>query len=312
MKLLRTIRKYPEFSEGAVAAIGNFDGVHLGHQYLLDILRNKADNKQLPMIVIIFEPQAREFFQHEKSPPRLSRFREKVQLLERCGVDYVLCLQFNKHLANMQPEAFAQHVIFYELNIKHLVVGEDFRFGHNRAGDYSLLQQLGKDVGCVVEKCPDHAISGERISSTNVRRALACADFKMVEQLLGRKFSMSGKVIYGAAKAREWGMPTANLKLSSAPLPLRGVFCVRVARNGRELLSGVANIGQRPTVDGTKQVLEVHIFDFNESLYGERIEVIFIKKLRDEIKFPSIDALISQIKIDVSEAENFFLTRIAI
>lgn len=307
MKLLRTIQKNTELSKGAVAAIGNFDGVHRGHQALLAALRVQAVHLQLPMVVILFEPQAREFFQKQAAPPRLSRLREKIQILRECGVDYVYCLRFDQQLANMPPVEFAEHVIFWGLNVKYLLVGDDFRFGRDRQGDVALLNELAHQSACVVKKCPDFSIEQERVSSTQIRQALQLGDFERVKTLLGRSYSMCGRVVYGHARGREWGVPTANLNVTQAALPLKGVFCVHVQREGHPLLLGVANVGRRPTIDGTKQVLEVHLFDTNEALYGERLQVFFLHKLRDEIKFSSLDALIAQIHKDVLSAKEYFL-----
>ncbi|MDP3706424.1 MAG: bifunctional riboflavin kinase/FAD synthetase [Legionellaceae bacterium] len=307
MKLIRTLQKNKEFSIGSVAAIGNFDGVHRGHQMLLAALREQATHLQLPMVVILFEPQPREFFQKREAPPRLTRLREKVHVLRDCGVDYVYCLRFNEQLAHRSPVEFAEHVIFLNLNVKYLLVGDDFRFGRNRQGDVALLKQLAQKSGCVVDKCPDFLMEEERVSSTQVRQALQLGEFERVTSLLGRLYSTCGRVMYGDARGRQWGVPTANLKMTQAALPLKGVFCVRVQREGYPLLSGVANVGQRPTIDGTKQVLEVHLFDVNESLYGERLQVFFLHKLRDEVKFPSLDALIAQIHLDLLSAKAYFL-----
>jgi len=307
MKVLRTIQNNPELSRGAVAAIGNFDGVHLGHQALLAALYQQAVRLQLPMLVILFEPQPREFFQRQQAPARLTRLREKIHSLRQCGVEYVCCLRFNQKLAHQSPEAFATQVIFQGLHVNYLLVGRDFRFGHDRLGDVTLLKKIGERFGCVVETYPDFALNHERISSTQVRQALQVADFKQVEALLGRPYSMCGRVLRGQGRGRQWGVPTANFSVTQLPLPLHGVFCVQVQRAGYPLYQGVANIGQRPTVDSVKQILEVHLFAMNDCLYGERLEVFFLHKLRDEVKFPSLDALIAQIHQDVLSAKAYFL-----
>ena len=306
MKLLRTVENNLELRKGSVAAIGNFDGVHRGHQALLASLKEQSIRLQLPMVVILFEPQAREFFHKQTAPPRLTRLREKIQILSDYGVDYVACLRFNQSLAKMSPDEFATQIIFSNLNVKYLLVGEDFRFGRDRLGDVTMLREIGNASDCTVAQYPDVLINEKRISSTEVRKALQLGVFDRVSLLLGRAYSICGRVIYGSAKGRAWGVPTANLKMTGLTLPLQGVFCVQVRRDGYQLLNGVANVGCRPTIDGLKQLLEVHLFDFNETLYGERLQVFFLHKLRDEIKFSSLDALIAQIHTDVLTAKMFF------
>lgn len=309
MKLLRNLQEYPQFAKGSVAAIGNFDGVHLGHQHLLQSLRKQARALGLPLLVIIFEPQAREFFLGEKAPPRVAPLRDKLAFLKKCKVDYVLCLRFNRSLANMQAEEFAERVIFKSLNVKYLIVGSDFKFGKNRAGNFVLLQRLSTTYNCAVTQCSDFKLAEHKISSTRVRELLLKADFSEVKALLGREYSIRGRVIRGDANARKWGTPTANLNITQLPLSLKGVYCVQIKRKKGNILTGVANIGRRPTVAGNRQLLEVHIFDFNESLYGEELEVLFLQKIRDEIKFASLDDLVQRILQDVKLAKEYFLTR---
>lgn len=309
MKLLRNLQNYPQFAQGSVAAIGNFDGVHLGHQHLLQSLHQQAKSLGLPLLVIIFEPQAREFFLGEKAPPRVAPFRDKLAFLQNCQVDYVLCLRFNQRLANMQADEFAERVIFSSLNVKHLIVGSDFKFGKNRSGDLDLLQRLSTKYACEVAECSDFKLAESKISSTRVRELLRKAQFSQVKALLGRDYSIRGRVIRGDANARKWGAPTANLNITQLPLSLKGVYCVQIKRKKGNILNGVANVGRRPTVAGNRQLLEVHIFDFNESLYGEELEVFFLQKIRDEIKFASIDDLVQQILQDVELAKEYFLTR---
>lgn len=307
MQLLRSLKGYPYFTNGAVVAIGNFDGVHLGHQHLLQNLRSRADAMQLPMVVVIFEPQAREFFMGHEAPPRIAPLRDKLSALQECGVDYVLCLRFNTSLANMQAHDFAEKIIFKCLNAKYLLVGRDFKFGKSRLGNFSLLNDLSKKYRSEVQQFHDFNHAAERVSSTIVRKLLKSSKFSQVANLLGRKYSISGRVIRGESNARKWGFPTANLNITQLPLVLRGVYCVQIKRKRGNILSGVANIGRRPTVSGNRQILEVHIFDFNDSLYGEELEVFFIEKIRDEKKFTSIDDLIARISQDITLAKEYFL-----
>ena len=305
MKLLHGFQQITELKHGTVATIGNFDGVHRGHQALLANLRSHASHMKLPMLVLLFEPQPTEYFRGKEAPARLSSLREKLSIFRQCGVDYVWCLRFNQYLASMPAIEFAERVIFSLLQAKYVLIGEDFRFGHDRGGDVSLLQELGNKYSCIVQKFPDFFIDSQRVSSTKIRQALYESKLDYTSKLLGRTYSMCGRVIHGAGIGRQWGIPTANLKVQQVTLPLRGVFCVRVKRQGKPLLTGVANLGCRPTIDGNKNSLEVHLFDFDEVLYGEIIEVYFLHKLRDEIKFSSVDELIKQIHEDVARAKAY-------
>lgn len=306
MKLLHGLNSIPFFANGTVATIGNFDGVHLGHQALLAQLRRQADRAQLPMVLLLFEPQPGEYFLGQQAPARLSSLREKLQVLKKCNVDYVYCLKFNKRLALMPADVFAQHYFFSLLQVKYLLVGEDFRFGRQRMGDISLLKGMGEKAGCVIQPFPDFSLENVRVSSTKIRDALAKGELERASVLLGRTFSLCGRVIKGDGRGKQWGIPTANLSMHRLSLPLKGVFCVQVWRERGGWVQGVANLGRRPTVDGTKNVLEIHLFDFDQNLYGEMLQVFFLHKLRDEIKFSSVDALITQIHDDVVAARTQF------
>ena len=302
MKLLRGILNPMELGAKSVMTIGNFDGVHRGHQALLGALRVKATQMRLPLLVLLFEPQPGEFFNKEKAPARLYALRDKLDALRACGVDYVYCLEFNQKLANMPAEKFADEIIFSRLNAHYVLLGQDFRFGRQRRGDVELLRERAKAYHAVVETHTDFCLNFERVSSTQVRHALYSGALDRARDLLGRPYCLSGRVIYGQGMGRKLGFPTANLRVRQGLLPLSGVYYVQVVRQGRPALFGVANLGKRPTVDGTKTVLEVHLFDINENLYGERLQVMFLHKLRDEIKFPSLDGLIAQIQADVMVA----------
>lgn len=307
MKVLRNLTQSHDFKNGVVAAIGNFDGVHLGHKSLLSNLQLQSIKKKLPILVIIFEPQPREFFTPNYAPSRISPLRDKLKLLEDFGVDYVLCLRFNKKLANMSASAFARKSIFEVLHAKYLLVGKDFRFGKNRQGDFALLAELGKEYHCEVKCHDDYLQNNQKVSSTLIRQFLVNAEFESATQLLGRQYTITGRVVHGQKQARKWGVPTANLRITQLPLVLKGVYCVQIKLETGIILPGVANIGHRPTIDGTKQVLEVHILNFIDSLYGELLEVVFLKKLRDEQKFSSLDELVTSIKKDVTLAKEYFL-----
>lgn len=301
MKLLFGNRAFSLGNRGVVATIGNFDGIHLGHQNLIKTLKKEASRLKLPLVVILFEPQPKEYFVKKEAPARLSTLREKLNALEKCGVDYVYCIKFNKKLAETSAPEFATHYLFNRLKVTHLLVGEDFKFGKNREGNVALLKKIGALNSCAVEIFPEFHANQERISSTGVRLALALGDLEHAAQLLGRPYSLCGRVIKGDGRGRQWGIPTANIGLQRISLPLKGVFIVRVSLNSQTVF-GVANIGSRPTVDGTKNILEVHLFDFNESIYGEMTQVYFLHKIRNETKFESVESLIIQIHKDIAAA----------
>lgn len=304
MKLLRSVQHLSEFDKGVVATIGNFDGIHLGHQNLINFLKKKANTLNLPLVLILFEPQPREYFQKDKAPARLSSLREKLDILRQCQVDYVYCIKFDERLAQTTAPDFACHYLFTTLKVKYLLVGNDFQFGKNREGDLNLLKTLGIKHECEVQTYQDFCINNERVSSTKIRSALQQNDFALAAKFLGRTYSICGRVVRGDARGRQWGIPTANLSIHRLSLPLHGVFVVEV-HLGRKIVQGVANIGRRPTVDGTKNILEIHLFDFDDSIYGELLQVFFLHKLRDEVKFTSVDTLIAQIHNDIAAAKAF-------
>lgn len=302
MELVRGIQNLRPRHRGCVATIGNFDGVHAGHQAILKRLRAHSARMNLPGCVVIFEPQPREYFSPGDAPPRLTRLRDKLALLEAQGVDRVLCLAFNRRLREMSAEQFVQQILIDGLGVKHLEVGDDFRFGCDRSGDFAFLQGSGERHGFTVEAANTVAESGERISSTRLRQVLAEGDFTLAERLLGRPFSISGRVLHGQKLGRQLGAPTANVQLKRLRAPLQGVYRVSVELDG-VTQKGVANIGSRPTVDGDGQAhLEVHLLDFDGDLYGRRITVVFHEKLRDEQRFDSLDALKAAIKADFAAA----------
>lgn len=304
MKLLRGTKRCTAFNQGSIATIGNFDGVHLGHQNLIKMLRKKANEKKLPLVLVLFEPQPKEYFQKDQAPARLSTLREKLHSLNDCTVDYVYCIKFNNTLAQMPAIHFINHYLFTILNVTHLFVGEDFRFGKNREGDVPLLQKISDERGCIVDIYPEFSIHNERVSSTRIRIALQQGALTQAAQLLGRPYGMCGRVIKGDGRGRKWGIPTANIGLHRLAIPIHGVFVVKLILKNKTVY-GVANIGSRPTVDGTKNVLEVHLLNFNESIYGEMVQVFFLHKLRDEVKFTSIEALITQIHNDIAETVTY-------
>ena len=304
MKLIRAVENHKLFPRGVVATIGNFDGVHRGHQHLLKTLRIKADNMNLPLVLILFEPQPKEYFQKELAPARLSSFREKVNALKFSSIDYIYCIRFDTSLANCPPADFVNRYLLQSLKVKYLLIGEDFRFGKNRVGDVNLLKTLAGNNDCEVATYADFCVNNDRVSSTKIRTALKQGDLEQAATLLGRPYTICGRVIRGDGRGRQWGIPTANLSLHRNSLPLHGVFVVEV-QIGTKRVKGVANMGKRPTVDGSKNILEIHLFDFEESIYGTLLEVFFLRKLRDEVKFTTVDALITQIHNDIAAAKAF-------
>lgn len=293
--------------KGCVATIGSFDGVHLGHQVILQQLITVARALGLPAVAIVFEPQPHEFFSGEKAPARLMRMREKLEALWAAGVDKVLCLNFNQTLRSLSAEQFIEHVLVQGLAIKHLVVGDDFRFGCDRKGDYHLLQTKGKEFGFDVSDTHTLEMDGDRISSTRIRQLLEAGDFTEAEKLLGKPYGVYGRVVYGKQLGRQLGVPTANVELRRYRSPLHGVFAVTAVFTDGTKVQGVANIGVRPTINGLKKpLLEVHLFNFSRTIYGEVIDVEFHHKLRDEKKFASLDELKAQLQTDIQEAKDFF------
>ena len=302
MELVRGLHNLRPRHRGCVATIGNFDGVHAGHQAILKRLRTHSDRLGLPGCVVIFEPQPREYFSPRSAPPRLTRLRDKLVLFAGQGVDRVLCLAFNRRLRELSAEEFVQQVLVDGMGVKHLEVGDDFRFGCDRSGDFAFLLESGKRHGFTVEAANTVADSGERVSSTRLRQVLAEGDFELAERLLGRPFSITGRVMHGQKLGRTLGAPTANVQLKRLHAPLQGVYRVSGEVNG-QTHKGVANIGTRPTVEGDgRPHLEVHLLDFAGDLYGERMTVTFHEKIRDEQRFDSLESLQQAIQADFATA----------
>ena len=307
MKLIRGLHNLSDLmlSQSAVT-IGVFDGVHRGHQEVLAHLKREAQSLGLQTAVITFEPMPGEFLFPDKAPPRLMTFREKYQALEKLGIDYLLCLRFSDRLRTMSPRAFVEDIFVEGLNARYIAFGDDFRFGENRAGDLLFTEALSAEMGYQVVPTSTFDIQGERVSSTRIRAALARADFELAAELLGKPFKLSGKVLKGKQLGRTIGSPTANIALKRVKSPLHGVYAVRVTGGGLSDAPGVANVGVRPTVnDGMLANLEVHLFDFDGDLYGERLDVEFVIKLRDEKKFESLDALKAAIAVDQQAAREW-------
>lgn len=285
--------------------IGNFDGVHLGHQAILERLKSIAAACHLPPLVMVFEPQPKEFFAGADAPARLTSLAEKLSLFAEHGVHQVACMAFNQRFRQLSAAQFVEQVLVNGLNCKALIIGDDFRFGCDRSGDFAFLKAAGERYGFSVEDTCTVQAGSERISSTRVRAELEKADFNAATRLLGRAYSITGKVAHGQKLARTLGMPTANVLLKRSKVPFMGVYAVEIEIAGKRY-QGVANIGMRPTVNGTKAVLESHIFNFNGDLYGKRIGVIFRHKIRDEQKFDGLDALKAAIENDIKISKAFF------
>jgi riboflavin kinase/FMN adenylyltransferase len=297
-------------AKGCVATLGNFDGVHLGHRAIIERLAEEGQRLGLPVCVVIFEPQPREFFDPDNAPPRLMRLREKVDRLSELPVDHTLILRFTRALASLPPEAFIDQILVRALRTRHLVIGDDFRFGHRRAGDFALLKSRGAQAGFKVSDTPSVLIDGVRVSSTLIREALLAGDLDRAARLLGKPYEVCGRIIHGAKRGRALGFPTANLLLQRKNTPVRGVFAVTMRGLSESPLPGVANVGNRPTLSGDDTLLlETHLLDFDGDLYGKRVEVEFHQKLRDEHRYPGPDELRAQIERDIMAARDFFAGR---
>ncbi|WP_280553755.1 bifunctional riboflavin kinase/FAD synthetase [Halomonas sp. 25-S5] len=307
MRVIRGLHNLRDEDRGCVATIGNFDGVHCGHRAILDQCREQAARLGLPVTVVVFEPQPREFFAGDQAPPRLTRLRDKVALLGECGVDRILCLPFNDALRSLTALAFIERVLVDGLGVRHLVVGDDFRFGCDRRGDFHLLTEVGVSSGFGVEHTRTFTIDDERVSSSRVRTLLASGNFAAAARLLGRPYRLGGRVVPDRQLGRTIGVPTANLPQPALSLALQGVYAVVAELPDGRCLPGVANIGWRPTVGSERPVLEVHLFDFDGDLYGRRLTVLPCAKLRGEVKFDDFQALKRQISADQARARAYFL-----
>ena len=297
MELIRGVHNLAERHHGCVASIGNYDGLHLGHRQVLRQLSEQAREDGLPSLVMCFEPTPLEFFCGDKAPARLSTFREKVEQLGAMGIDRFFCVRFDPELADMSPEQFVRDFLVEGIGVRHLVVGDDFRFGRDRSGDFSTLEVAGRTHGFEVVDTPSYSVDGIRVSSTLVRESLAKGDLGLAEQMLGRPYSMSGRVVRGDQLGRQLGFPTANLRVGRHKPPLRGVYAVRIRGLG-QVRAGMASLGTRPTVDGTEMRLEVHIFDFDEDVYGRHIRVEFAHRLRTEKRFDNVELMTEQLHRD--------------
>jgi len=305
MQIIRGINQLQSFLHGCVLTIGNFDGVHTGHNVVINKLAEKGKLLGLPVVVMVFEPQPLEFFLKDNAPSRLTRLREKIIQINHLPVDYFLITSFNQCFANMDPEYFIQEILLHRLNVKYLVVGDDFHFGKARRGNFTLLQDAGKLYDFKVTDTASYAVKGCRVSSTLIRDALSNGDLLKAKLLLGRDYSVCGRVVHGEKLGRKIGFPTANIQMLRKNTPIQGVFAVTMTGVGNSPIYGVANVGTRPTVDGrSKVLLETHLFDFDQNIYGKYVEVHFKHKIRSEMRFQSVEDLKQQIQLDTAQAKN--------
>lgn len=306
MELIRGIHNILPRHHGCVLTIGNFDGVHRGHAQVIKSLVDKGKHFNLPATLMTFEPQPQELFKGEDAPARLSLLRDKIILLDELGVDRVLCVNFNHKFASLAPEKFIEQLLVKQLGVKYLVVGDDFCFGKKRAGNFEMLCKAGTNYGFAVVSTGSFMVGSTRVSSTAVREALAEGHFELARRMLGHPFLLGGRVAHGQKLGRTLGFPTANIALKRNVVPVRGVFAIRAFWQDSEVYEGVANVGFRPTVNGQQCQLEVHLFDFDDDIYGQYIEVELVAKIREERPFESLEALKMQIEHDANEARDLF------
>ncbi len=293
-------------TKSCALTIGNFDGVHLGHQMMIKQVVTQARARHLNSVVMTFEPHPKDFFAPQFSQPRLTSLREKIELIEAANVDHVVILRFNHDLAKTTAEEFVNRILKQQLHTRYLLVGDDFRFGAKRQGDFAYLLSRATEAGFTCESMDSHKVGQERVSSSAIRETLQQGQLDMARQLLGRPFYISGRVAFGKQLGRTIGYPTANIPLGRRIPPLQGIFAVTVEGLHNEPIKGVASLGTRPSVESNHEPwLEVHLFDFNDNIYGRRIHVNFYHKIRDEAEFTTLDELIKQIDLDALEAKAY-------
>jgi riboflavin kinase/FMN adenylyltransferase len=308
-KLIRGLYNIPLQAKGGIITIGNFDGVHKGHQALIEKVKFEATQQNKPSIVITFEPQPLEFFAPEKKIARLTRWREKYSALVATGIDYVLVLRFDRGFSKWTAQEFIQKVLVEGLEAQRIIVGDDFRFGQGREGDFYFLQKSGQNSGFAVESMSSIIDKDERISSTRIRHLLAANNHAAAQELLGHPYHMMGRVVHGNKLGRQLGFPTANIFLHRAVTPVSGIYIVRMHGIDKKPLPGVANVGTRPAVGGTRSLLEVYLFNFDRDIYGRHVQIEFCEKIRDEAHFANLDLLKEAIGKDAAIARRYFQER---
>jgi len=307
MQLIRGLHNLTSFqkvfAKGCALTIGNFDGIHLGHQTILQQLHEHAQRQQVPAVVMVFEPLPAEYFGKENVPVRLMNLREKLNAFQNTEIDYVLVCRFDETFAQLTAQAFVENILLDGLNVKHVVIGDDFCFGKHRQGNFAFLQQQGAQHGFSVSDMATYEVNGERVSSTRVREALAKHDLADAKALLGTPFYFHGRVVHGKKLGRKIGFRTLNLNPKRAQMPLEGVYTVKVSGLAEQAQLGIANIGIRPTVDGFRPSIEVHLFGWQKEVYGAHVGVQIEQFIRPEMKFDSVDQLVAQIEQDVEVAK---------
>ena len=307
MHLIRGLAHLKPLAQGCVLSIGNFDGIHTGHKKVITKLALRGKVMKLPTVVMLFEPQPLEFFLGENAPSRLMRLREKIIQFKRLPIDKLLVVKFNQFMANYEAEDFIFDFLVKKLNVKHLIIGDDFHFGKARCGNYAMLKEKGQEFGFQVENTSSYFVDKHRVSSTLIRDALGAGDLSTAKLMLGRDYSVCGRVAHGKKRGRTIGFPTANILMFRKNTPIAGVFAVTMTGIDNKEIQGIANVGTRPTVEGgNKAILETHLFDFNQDIYGQYVEVHFKQKIRDEIRFQSLNDLKIQIEKDIVIAKRVF------
>lgn len=289
----------------SVVTIGNFDGGHLGHQLIFDQIKQQAKRRDCQSVVIIFEPQPLEYFKPEDAPVRLSSLKEKLLIMQQSEIDCVVVLNFNQTLAELSGEDFCKTILLEGLNTKHMIIGDDFRFAKQRSAGFAELESFGEQHGFSIEQAVRCEHEEKRISSTWIRQCLVAGNFNLAKKLLGRAYSIAGRVMHGDKRGRELGFPTINIKLNRVKSPLKGVFVTSTRLENGEIYPSVSNIGIRPVFNGRQTLLETHLLDFTGEIYGQKVKVEFHQRLRDEQKLASIEALKKQIDLDVQNAREF-------
>jgi len=307
VELIRDLHNLREQHRGCAVTIGNFDGVHTGHQHLIKTVCDHANSASIPACAVSFEPLPVEFFVPEdKRPHRLTMIREKITRLATHQLDQLLLLRFNQQLANSTADQFIRQVLIDGLNTKYLLIGDDFHFGKDRQGTFATLQTASEKFGFELQQADTLSYENERVSSTRIRKLLTDGNLLCAAEMLGTDYSIEGRVEFGAQLGRTIGFPTANIQLKNHNPPLRGVFAVDVTGYSNQTLHGIANVGVKPTVKGVRLSLEVHILDFQSDLYRQRLRVHFLHKLRDEKKFAGLDELKAAIATDEQNARQWF------
>jgi riboflavin kinase/FMN adenylyltransferase len=306
MRLVRHINDlpFPDLNAGSVVTIGAYDGLHLGHEQLLQRVNAASREQGLPSVVMSFEPTPKEFFAGPTPPARLMRFREKFDALAGHGIDIFHCPRFDARMRDIAADAFIRRILVHGLGARHIVVGDDFRFARKREGTLVHLQRAGRALGYTIEQVPSVKVGDVRVSSTAIREALRDGELEQATALLGRPYRMSGKIVMGDKVGRTLGFPTANVDLRRKQSAVMGIFAVRVQGLPDGPRDAVASVGTRPTFDGTKPLLEVHLFDFDQDIYGKYIHVDFISRLRSEIKYDDIADLVAQMHRDADNARS--------